>query len=124
VVKLVAETVAVQSAPKPRSSVTWTVPKLALRMPPGAAEPREAPGATAMVSAPLTTAMVAVQDLVPGVGIVDGDGAGDGDGAAHRDAPGPGQHLAGVGHGALRGGAAGADHGRVVVIDGITEHPR
>ena len=44
VVKSVAETVAVQPAPNPRSSVTWTVPRLALRVPPGAAEPRAGGG--------------------------------------------------------------------------------
>ena len=40
VAKLVEATVAVQPAPKPRSSVTWTVPSRALRVPPGAAVPR------------------------------------------------------------------------------------
>src|ERR1700721_3102637 len=40
VAKRVAETVAVQSAPKPRSSGTWTMPSPALRVPPGAAAPR------------------------------------------------------------------------------------
>lgn len=49
VVKSVAETVAVQSAPKPRPSVTWTVPSAALRVPPGAAEPRAAVAGAVMV---------------------------------------------------------------------------
>ena len=61
VAKLVAETVAVQPAPKPRSSVTWTVPRPALRVPPGAAEPRLAVAGAVMVSGPATTATVTVQ---------------------------------------------------------------
>src|SRR6202050_5427192 len=40
VAKLVAETVAVQPAPKPRSAGTWAGPRSALRVLPGAAEPR------------------------------------------------------------------------------------
>ncbi len=65
VAKLVAETVAVQLAPKPRSSVTWTVPRLALRVPPGAAEPRLAKPGAVMESGPATTATVTVQPGLP-----------------------------------------------------------
>ena len=65
VVKPVEATVAVQSAPKPRSSVTWTVPRPALRVPPGAAEPRLAVAGAVMVSGPATTATVTVQPGLP-----------------------------------------------------------
>ena len=61
VAKPVAETVAVQPVPNPRSSVTWTVPRLALRVPPGAAEPRAAVAGTVMDSGPATTATVTLQ---------------------------------------------------------------
>ena len=65
VAKLVPETVAVQPAPKPRSSVTWTVPRPPLRVPPGAAEPRVAVAGTVMESGPATMATVTLQ---PGPG--------------------------------------------------------
>jgi hypothetical protein len=61
VAKPVAETVAVQPAPKPRLSVTWTVPRLAVMVPPGAAEPRLAVAGTVMDSGPATTATVTLQ---------------------------------------------------------------
>src|SRR5580700_8189787 len=61
VAKPVEETVAVQSAPKPRSSVTWTVPRAPLRAPPGAPEPRLAVAGTVMDSGPAATATVTVQ---------------------------------------------------------------
>ena len=113
VAKPVAETVAVQPAPKPRSSVTWTVPSPALRVPPGAAEPRLAVAGAVMESGPATTATVTVQpglldpggQVLPGavevtvldkaaaagVGVVDGDGVGDGGGGAGGEVAGPGQ---------------------------------
>ena len=65
VAKLLAETVAVQPAPKPRSSVTWTVPSPALRVPPGAAEPRLAVAGAVMESGPATTATVTAQPGLP-----------------------------------------------------------
>src|SRR6266536_5885876 len=61
VAKPVDATVAVQSAPKPRSSVTWTVPRSELSVPPGGAEPRPAVAGTVMVSGPATTATVTAQ---------------------------------------------------------------
>jgi hypothetical protein len=69
VAKLVAETVAVQPAPKPRSSVTWMVPRPAARVPPGAAEPRLAVAGAVMDSGPAATGMVTVQ-----AGLVDAAG--------------------------------------------------
>ncbi len=65
VAKPLEETVAVQPAPKPRSSVTWTVPSPAPRVPPGAAEPRLAVAGAAMESGPATTATVTLQPGLP-----------------------------------------------------------
>src|ERR1700722_15702436 len=61
VVKAVAETVAVQLAPNPRLSVTWTLPRLPLMVPPGAAEPRLALAGAVMDKAPPTTGTETVQ---------------------------------------------------------------
>src|SRR5882724_4481197 len=61
VAKLLAETDTVQSAPKPRSSVTWTVPRTPLRVPPGSADPRLATAGATMDSGPAMTATMAVQ---------------------------------------------------------------
>src|ERR1700722_17410451 len=61
VVKLVADTVAVQFAPKPRLSVTLTVPSLARRLLPGAPLPSEAAPGTVIDSDPATAVVVAVQ---------------------------------------------------------------
>ena len=69
VVNAVVATVAVQLAPNPRPSVTWTVPRLALMVPPGAAEPRLALAGAVMDRTPLTTVTVAVQ---PGLVLPDG----------------------------------------------------
>src|ERR1700722_769695 len=69
VAKPLAETVAVQLAPKPRSSVTWTMPSPPLRVPPGAAEPRLAVPEAVMESGPATTATVTLQ-----TGLADPDG--------------------------------------------------
>src|ERR1700733_11062753 len=69
VVNAVAATVAVQPAPNPRLSVTWTVPRLALMVSPGAAEPRLALAGAVMDRAPLTTMTVTVQ---PGLVLPDG----------------------------------------------------
>ena len=63
VVKPVAETVAVQPAPKPRLSVTWTVPRPPLMVPPGAAAPRLALAGAVIDSGPARTATVTVQGL-------------------------------------------------------------
>ena len=61
VVKAVVETVAVQLAPKPRLSVTWTVPRSALMVPPTEAEPRLELAGAVMVRTPPMTVTVAVQ---------------------------------------------------------------
>ena len=61
VAKLVPETVAVQPAPKPRSSVTWTVPRPPLAVPPGAAETQGGGGGAVIDSRPATTATVTLQ---------------------------------------------------------------
>ena len=61
VVNSVAETVAVHPAPKPRLSVTWTVPRLALMVPPGSAAPRLVLGGAVMDRAPLMMVTVTVQ---------------------------------------------------------------
>ena len=61
VAKPVDATVAVQSAPKPRSSVTWTVPRPEPSVPPGGPDPRLAVAGTVMVSGPATTATVTAQ---------------------------------------------------------------
>jgi len=55
VVKLVEEIVAVQVAPKPRLSVTWTSPSWAVTDPPGAVAPRLALAGAVMDSDPLRT---------------------------------------------------------------------
>ena len=67
VVNPVAETVAVQPAPNPRLSVTWTTPRLALMVPPEAAEPRSA---LAGAVVPLSTAY-AVSEAVGWLGGLD-----------------------------------------------------
>src|ERR1700676_201385 len=69
VVKAVAATDAVQLAPNPRLSVTWTVPRFALMVPPGAAEPRLVLAGTVMDRTPATTATVTVH---PGLVLPDG----------------------------------------------------
>src|SRR5450755_4061423 len=69
VVNALVETVAVQLAPNPRPSVTWTVPRLAWMVPPGAAEPRLALAGAVMDRSPLMMVTVAVQ---PGLGLPDG----------------------------------------------------
>src|SRR5712691_10558080 len=55
VVNAVEDTVAVQLAPKPRLSMTWTVPKLPDRVVPGAELPSDAVPGTVIDSAPATT---------------------------------------------------------------------
>ena len=66
VLKALVATVAVQLAPNPRLSVTWTVPRFALMVPPGAAEPRLTLGGVVMDRAPAMTATVTVHPgLVP-----------------------------------------------------------
>ena len=66
VLNALVATVAVQLAPNPRWSVTWTVPRLALMVPPGAAEPRLALAGVVMDRAPATTATMTVHPgLVP-----------------------------------------------------------
>src|SRR5450755_4648084 len=61
VMELVPETVAVQSAPKPRLSVTWTLPRPALMVAPGSVEPRLALTGAVMDRPPAMTATVTVQ---------------------------------------------------------------
>src|ERR1700733_6370402 len=56
VVKSVAEVVAVHPATPARPSVTWTMPRLALAVAPGAAEPRLALAGAVIESTPRTTA--------------------------------------------------------------------
>ena len=66
VLNALVATVAVQLAPNPRLSVTWTVPRFALMVPPGAAEPRPTPAGVVMDRPPATTATVTVHPgLVP-----------------------------------------------------------
>src|SRR6185437_10429245 len=55
VVNAVEDTVAVQSAPKPRLSMTWTVPRLPDTVVPGAALPSEAVPGTEIDRLPATT---------------------------------------------------------------------
>ena len=61
VAKLLLETVAVQPAPKPRLSVTWTVPRSPLRLLPTEAVPRLELSGAVMVSAPPMTGTVRPQ---------------------------------------------------------------
>src|SRR5450631_1836217 len=61
VTKLVLETAAVQAAPKPRLSVTWTVPRSALRILPTETVPRLELAGAVMVSAPPMTGTVTPQ---------------------------------------------------------------
>ena len=61
VVNAVVATVAVQLAPNPRPSVTWTVPRLAWMVPPGLAEPRLTLAGAVMDRIPLMMVTVAVQ---------------------------------------------------------------
>src|ERR1700678_2733577 len=66
-VKSLADTEAVQSAPKPRPSVTWTVPRLDSMVAPGGPEPRAALAGVVMDNGPLMTPVVTVHwpPLVP-----------------------------------------------------------
>src|ERR1700761_2024049 len=66
VVKLVEETVAVQSAPKPRASVTWTWPRVPGDCPPGAAADRMALAGAGMGRGPAMMPPVSLEPL-PGV---------------------------------------------------------
>src|ERR1700721_2526342 len=86
VAKPLAETVAVQLAPKPRSSVTWTMPSPPLRVPPGAGGPRRAGAARRRRDHGVG------QDSVAGIGVVHGGRVGDGSDAAGGQVPGPGEH--------------------------------
>src|ERR1700761_8921806 len=61
VVKFVADTVAVQLAPNPRSSMTSMVPRFPDSVVPGAALPSEAVPGTSMDSGPGTTGIVTWQ---------------------------------------------------------------
>src|SRR5580693_8205386 len=66
VVNELVAAVAVQLAPNPRLSVTWTAPRFALMIPPGAAEPRPTLSGVVTDRPPATTATVTVQPgLVP-----------------------------------------------------------
>src|ERR1700733_627931 len=58
VVKSVAEVVAVHPATPARASVTWTMPRLALAVVPGAAEPRVALAGAVIERTPRTTGML------------------------------------------------------------------
>src|ERR1700722_13571205 len=74
VVNVVADTVAVQPAPKPRLSVTWTVPRLVSRWPPGAVVPRLATVGAVMDSSPAMMLVTPVQAglVVPGGQVLPG----------------------------------------------------
>src|SRR5271165_5658378 len=65
VVKLVEETAAVQPAPKPRSSVTATMPRFAWMVPPGGPAPRPALAGAVIDSGPAMTATMAVHWAPP-----------------------------------------------------------
>src|ERR1700722_135733 len=60
VVKSLEETAAAQSAPKPRPSVTWTVPRLETMVEPGGPEPRAALAGAVIDSGPVMTPVVTV----------------------------------------------------------------
>src|ERR1700722_2647578 len=77
VVKSLEDTEAAQSAPKPRPSVTPTVPRLEEMVVPGAPEPRAALAGAVIDSGPLMTAVVTAHGglRVPGGRVLPGAGA-------------------------------------------------